>query len=73
MNGDFYRLNYIPLQIHMGFPGGSAVKTPPANAGDTGSIAGSGRSPGEGNGNAPTPVYLSGKSHGQRSVVGYSA
>ena len=57
----------------MGFPGGSAVKTPPANAGDTGSIAGSGRSPGEGNGNAPTPVYLSGKSHGQRSVVGYSA
>ena len=28
-----------------------AVKTPPANAGDVGSIPGSGRSPGEGNGN----------------------
>ena len=28
-----------------------AVKTLPANAGDTGSIPGSGRSPGEGNGN----------------------
>ena len=57
----------------MGFPGGSAVKTPPANAGDIGLIPGSGRSPGEGNGNPPTPVYLSGKSHGQRSIVGYSA
>ena len=27
------------------------IKTPPANAGDMGSIPGSGRSPGEGNGN----------------------
>ena len=35
----------------MGFPGGSVVKNPPANAGDVGSIPGSGRSPGEGNGN----------------------
>ena len=34
-----------------GFPGGSAVKNLPANAGDMGSIPGSGRSPGEGNGN----------------------
>ena len=35
----------------MGFPGGSVVKNPPANAGDVGSIPGSGISPGEGNGN----------------------
>ena len=35
----------------MGFPGGSVVKNPHANAGDRGSIPGSGRSPGEGNGN----------------------
>ena len=35
----------------MGFPGGSLVKNPPANAGDMGSIPGSGRSPGRGNGN----------------------
>ena len=35
----------------MGFPGGSVVKNPPANAGDSGSIPGSGRSPEEGNGN----------------------
>ena len=33
-----------------GFPGGSVVKNLPANAGDTGSIPGSGRSPGEENG-----------------------
>ena len=31
------------------FPGGSVVENPPANAGDTGSIPGSGRSPGGGN------------------------
>ena len=37
-----------------GFPGGSVVKNPPANAGDVGLIPGSGRSPGEGNGN-PLP------------------
>ena len=38
--------------IHLlGFPGGSVVKNPPANAGDPGSIPGPGRSPGEGNGN----------------------
>ena len=35
----------------MGFPGGSVVKNPPANAGDTGLIRQLGRSPGEGNGN----------------------
>ena len=33
------------------FPGSSAVKNLPANAGDAGSIPGSERSPGEGNGN----------------------
>ena len=37
-----------------GFPGGTMVKNPPANSGDTrdmGSIPGSGRSPGGRNGN----------------------
>ena len=34
-----------------GFPCGSVVKNPPANAGDLGLIPGLGRSPGEGNGN----------------------
>ena len=44
------------------------VKNLPANAGDLGSIPGSGRSPGEGNGN-PVQVVLPGKSHGQRSLA----
>ena len=35
----------------MGIPGGSVVKNPPAKAGDTGSIAQLGRSPGERNSN----------------------
>ena len=39
------------LGLFLGFPGGSMVKNPPANAGDMGSITGSGISPGEGNGN----------------------
>ena len=30
------------------------------------------RSPGEGNGNLPTPVFLPGDSYGQRSLAGYS-
>ena len=35
----------------MGFPGGSDDKASACNAGDPDSIPGSGRSPGEGNGN----------------------
>ena len=35
----------------MGLPGGSVVKNPPASGGDVGSIFGSGRPPGGGNGN----------------------
>ena len=47
-------------------PGGSVVKNPPANAGDTGDkfdfwI-----------GKTPTPVLLPGKSHGERSLAGWS-
>ena len=37
--------------MHLGFPGGSAVKNPPAKAGDGGLIPGLGKPPGEGNGN----------------------
>ena len=35
----------------MNFPHGSVLNNLPANAGDAGSIPGSGRAPGEGNGN----------------------
>ena len=49
--GDLHNITGSTLGVG-GVPGGSVVKNLPANAGDTGSIAGSGRSPGEGNGNA---------------------
>ena len=39
------------VREEMHFPGASAVKNLPADAGDMGSISGLGRSPGEGNGN----------------------
>ena len=52
--------------------GASLVKNPPANIGDTGSIPGSGRSPGREHGNPPTPVFSPGEFHGQRSLESYS-
>ena len=42
----------------LGFPGGSVIKNLPANAGDTESIPGLGRSPGKGNGNPLQYSYL---------------
>ena len=60
----------MPYDLLHVFPwGGSVVKNLPANAGDVGSIPGSGRSPREGNGN-PLPVFLPGKSHGQKKEPG---
>ena len=60
------------------FPGGLDGKVSVYNAGDLGWSPGSGRSPGEGNGN-PLQYwkywkyhFQPGKSHGQRSLVGYS-
>ena len=41
----------MKLFSYMGFSGGSVVKNPPASAGDMGLASGSGRPPGEGNGN----------------------
>ena len=58
-----------------GFPDGSAGEESACNAGDrgdTGSIPGSGRSPGEENGNPLQYSCLKNKSHGQRSLAGYS-
>ena len=49
------------------------VKNLPANTGDMDSVPGSGRSPGEGNGNPSSPSsILTEKFHGQKSLVGYS-
>ena len=41
----------VNLKVVRGFPGGSEVKVSASNVGDLGSMPGSGRSPGEGNGN----------------------
>ena len=50
-------LLYLVVCIFWGFPGGLGVKIWPANAGDTGSTPGWGRSPGGGNSN---PLQYSG-------------
>ena len=42
---------YYKATVTEGFPGGSEVKASASNVGDLGSIPGSGRFPGEGNGN----------------------
>ena len=54
----------------LGLPWWLICKESACNAGDPGSISGSGRYPGEGNGNL-TPVLLPGEFQGQRSLVGY--
>ena len=73
-----HRNVFIPLvynigttRYYMGFPGGSVVKNPPANAGDVGSILGLGKIPWKRKWQ-PSPVLLPGKPHGQRSLVGFS-
>ena len=58
------------ISLGTGFPGDSDGKESAYNAGDLGSIPGSRRSPGEGNGNQLQ--FLPGERHGQRSLVGYS-
>ena len=44
-------LSEARMSLFRGFPGGSDSKASAGNAGDPGLIPGSGRSPGEGNGN----------------------
>jgi len=55
----------------MGFPGGSDGKESICNVGDLGSIPGLGKSPWR-RAWQPTPVFLPGEFHGQRSLAGYS-
>ena len=65
------------LQVSWSFPGGSVVKAPPANTGGTVSQSGQfspwvGKIPWRRKWQ-PTPIFLPGKSHGQRSLMGYSS
>ena len=55
----------------LGLPWGSDSKESACNAGDPGSIPESGRFLWRRKW-LPTPAFLPGKSHGQRSLVGYS-
>ena len=65
----------MPLhRLKVGFPSGSDDKESACSAGDVrdvGSIPGSGKIPCRREW-LPTPVFLSGEFHGQRSLVGYS-
>ena len=72
-------LDYLSLSLSLslfqywGFPGGAVVKTPTANVGDTKYWFNPwvGKIPWRRKWQA-TPVFLPGKSHGQRSLVGCS-
>ena len=58
----------MTTKLNMGFPDGSVVKNPPANAGDSGLISGWGRSPGERNDDSLQYSFLPGKSLGKRNL-----
>ena len=61
----------LPCNFSVDFPGGSDGKASARNAGDLGSIPGSGKVPWRRKWQ-PTPVLLPGKFHGQKSLVEYS-
>ena len=67
-SSSFHFITHV-LTPPFGFPDGSVVKNPPANAGAAGSIPGSGRSPWSRKWQRP-PVFFPGKFHGQRSLRG---
>ena len=58
----------LSITNHWGFPGGSVVKNPLANAGDMGLIPGSGTCPGGGNGN-PLQYSCLGNPTNRRSLA----
>ena len=64
-------IHTLCILSHEDSPGGSDSKESACNVEDLGSIPGSGRPPGEGNG-YPLHCILLGESHGQRSLAGYS-
>ena len=61
----FFCMNYHNLFICLGFPGGSDSKASACNAGDQGSIPGSGRS-------LEKEMATHSSTHGWKSLVGYS-
>ena len=70
---DFFKVFFLEYCTNLlwDFPDGEVVKNLPAMQASQGSIPGWGKSPGIGNWQ-PTPVFLLGEFHGQRSLAGYS-
>ena len=62
---------YSHLVYYIWFPSGSDDKESAYNSGDSGSFPGSGRCSWRREW-PPTPVFLPGESHGQRTLMGYS-
>ena len=62
---------YSHLVYYIWFPSGSDDKESAYNSGDSGSFPGSGRCSWRREW-PPTPVFLPGESHGQRTLIGYS-
>ena len=60
---------YFKHSLFRGFPGGSVGKESTCSVGDPGSIPGFGKIPWRRKWQ-PTPVFLPGESHGQRSLAG---
>ena len=58
------------FQFPSGFPGGTVVKNPPADAGDSGLIPGSGVSPEEGNGHPFLPGEFCAEEPGRLQSMG---
>ena len=63
--------NQMAVMVAQACPGGSVVKKLHANVGDASSIPGSGRFPWR-KAWQPALVFLTGESHGQRSLAGCS-
>ena len=61
-----WRRDGLPTPVFLGFPGGSTDKESACNAGDLGSIPGSGRSHGEGKG---YPLQYSGLENSMDCIV----
>ena len=65
-------LHFTDMQVRCSFPGGSDGEESACKVGDLGLTPGSGRSPGRVHGNPLQYSCFSGKSQGQRNLVGYS-
>ena len=63
-------VNYGAAHLQLDFPGGADGKASAYDAGDPGSISGSGEIPWRRKW-PPTPVLLPGKAHGRRILVGF--